>query len=777
MKFYTSLLFVFILTITSRAQVRDGLGVWVDHLSYSTGVDVMEVNNKVYSATAQGIWAYDLDERTIERVSKVNGLSDVGITAFEWSEEYSLFFIGYENGNIDLMTLEHEVSNFPDIRQTRNYTGLKQINDIAVRDNMAYICTNFGIVAYNIDLEVAEETFIIGSGGDVVVVNQVALSEDSIYAATPDGILAANLQSDLFFFGNWGNLSPRISNAKHIAFFSDKLFVTKYTTTNNDSILYKEKNSSSWSWLTNSDISNISFLKNRREVLATCNVFNARGFNTNLEILYNMSGSSVEDMDFIPQAASRGGNTDNFWIIDNNEGLLHNYQGIYNFVVTPNAPASPDISRMYVGQTKLYVAPAPISFDGAPNFNNDGFFVLEEFNWTNYPSSSFEDYRDITAIIEDPADPSHIFASAYNEAILEFRDNQLVRIINEETTDGAMPAYNTNGQHRIVDFAADSEGNIWFPNGLTDQPLCRLNPETGEVHCFSLGSAASGGADVREILYTSQNQVWLQINNEGLVVANATNALEGATPSELPAVKLLTSEGSGNIPSTQITSFAEDLDGEIWIGSIEGLSVLYSPQNIFEANRNYDASPIIIANEDGSGSRVLGGETVNDIAVDGSNKKWLATQTAGVFYLNENGQEQVEHFTKDNSPLLSDNIIDIAIDGETGQVNFGTDRGIVSYQGTATDGSISMNNVTVYPNPVEPGYGGLILIRGLVTNAQVKVTDVEGNLVFETVAEGGQATWTGRNFDGLRVASGVYLAYITDDLGQVTNVSKILIIN
>jgi hypothetical protein len=233
--------------------------------------------------------------------------------------------------------------------------------------------------------------------------------------------------------------------------------------------------------------------------------------------------------------------------------------------------------------------------------------------------------------------------------------------------------------------------------------------------------------------------------------------------------------GNGNLPEDQVLSMAEDLDGEMWLGTLQGLVVCYAPQNIFDGG-NFDAQPVLFE-EDGVVQKLLGTEQVTAIAVDGANKKWFGTQNAGVFYTSEDGTETIYHFTKDNSPLLSNGILDIEVDNETGEVFFGTAEGVVSFRNAATTGNDDFTDVYAYPNPVRPEYVGPIFIRGLATNAQVKITDVQGNIVFETVAEGGQAIWYGTNLSGERVASGVYIANMNNEDGSLKETTKILIIN
>ena len=235
---------------------------------------------------------------------------------------------------------------------------------------------------------------------------------------------------------------------------------------------------------------------------------------------------------------------------------------------------------------------------------------------------------------------------------------------------------------------------------------------------------------------------------------------------------LNTNIGEGNLPSLQTYSLAEDLNGEIWVGTDKGIAVFYNPEAVF-SEYNYDAQQILITTGD-YGQYLLNEEKIKCIAVDGANRKWIGTERSGLFLLSEDGQNEILHFTKNNSPLFSDNIIDITINNQNGEVFIGTSDGLISYRSDATKGSLSQNKTHVFPNPVEKDYNGSIAISGLITNANVKITDISGNLVFETTANGGQAIWNGKSKDGERAATGVYLVFSTDIYGEEKTVSKIL---
>ena len=237
-------------------------------------------------------------------------------------------------------------------------------------------------------------------------------------------------------------------------------------------------------------------------------------------------------------------------------------------------------------------------------------------------------------------------------------------------------------------------------------------------------------------------------------------------------------ESSGKIISDDVYSMAEDRAGNIWIGTDKGVVVYYSPSRVFDDNLFY-GQQIIVPRNDGTGLAdiLLGTEKVTAIAVDGANRKWLGTQKSGVFLVSEDGLEEIHHFTDENSPLLSNTITDIDINGENGIVYIGTSAGLISFKGKAIEGRENYSGIYVYPNPVRHDFEGEIVITGLVGNVNVKITDIAGNIVFETTALGGQAIWDGRSFSGDRVQTGVYLIFSTDEEGDKTNVTKLLVIN
>jgi len=277
-----------------------------------------------------------------------------------------------------------------------------------------------------------------------------------------------------------------------------------------------------------------------------------------------------------------------------------------------------------------------------------------------------------------------------------------------------------------------------------------------------------------DLIIDQFNQKWGVIGRSGgLFVYDENNTISDPSDDQYRTIK--NTVGQGNLPSMEVYSIAEDLDGEIWVGTDKGIGVFYNPSAIFSGN-NFDAQQILIT-EGEYGQYLLSEEKIKCITIDGANRKWIGTEKSGVFLISGDGMEEILHFTTNNSPLFSDDIYDITINPTSGEVFIGTGKGLISYRSDATKGATTQSTTKVFPNPVRETYNGIISISGLVTGANIKITDIDGNLVFEDFAKGGQASWNGKNKNGDRVSTGVYLVFSTDINGVEKIVSKILFIH
>ena len=236
--------------------------------------------------------------------------------------------------------------------------------------------------------------------------------------------------------------------------------------------------------------------------------------------------------------------------------------------------------------------------------------------------------------------------------------------------------------------------------------------------------------------------------------------------------KLSTGAGYGNLPSNEVYSMAKDKNGKIWIGTGDGIAIFHCPESIFSSS-GCDAE-LKIVQYDLNAGLLFQREVVKTIAVDGANNKWIGTNN-GVWLISDDGEKIIHRFTKENSPLPANEINKIVVHPQTGDVYIATNAGLISYRAEAIEGAKTQNNIRVFPNPVPSQYGGQIAIEGLTENADVRITDVAGRLVYRCTATGGRAVWNGKNYLGEKPHSGVYMVFASNNDGSQTKSTKFVI--
>ena len=316
------------------------------------------------------------------------------------------------------------------------------------------------------------------------------------------------------------------------------------------------------------------------------------------------------------------------------------------------------------------------------------------------------------------------------------------------------------------------DGNLWGAKSHSYFPLfCKTNQD--EWIGFSLSFVVNQTTEIGEVIIDNYGQKWGIRTSSGLFVYNNNNTLSDKSDDQF--TKITIGVGNGNLPHNSVYCLANDLEGNIWAGTREGICVFYSPSSVF-SGYDFDAQQIIVE-ENGFGQYLLNSEIVYTIAIDGGNRKWIGTLGSGLFLLSEDGTEEIFHFTTENSPLLSNSILDIEINHETAEVFIATDKGLMSFRSDATQSVQHPDLLNIFPNPVRESYNGIITINGFSYKSNVKITDVSGNLVFETNSEGGTAVWNGADINNNRVSTGVYLILSSDRSGEEKAIGKILFIH
>jgi hypothetical protein len=761
----------FTLLLLNNLLAQDiGIGEWRTHLPYRKCVAVDNAGDIVYCATPFSVFYYDKSDQSVNRLTKVNGLSDVNISTIRYNNQYKVLVIAYTNANIDLV-YEDGIINISDIKRKPIF-GNKTINNITFYGNCAYFSCGFGIVVLDMDKKEIRDTYYIGANGNAVNVYDLACDGAKFYAATQSGVLEANYSGvNLANYASWVKdtfLTHPDATYNSIIAFNNKIFTNLSTSNYGQDTIYMF-DGNFWKIFDSTrfdDVFNMRVTNGNLLISYNYSVFAYNSALANIEIIADLFPGSLAPKCAVMDAEGY------YWIADNLLGLVR-YKNWASEKICPNGPGNTDVFEMAIAGSDLYVAPGGVNSawnnvwntSGVYSFIGDNWYVLKDYN-----TAAFDTLYDIICVAIDPSDYNHVFAGSYARGLIEIRNGIVTHIYNKNNSALEEPSnYPWLGISGLV---FDNDNNLWVVNAACNSLLKVLKPD-GTWLSYNMSPYLSQVRASR-IIIDQNGQKWVRLNTApGLLVFSDNGTLTNYADDKIKV--LTTSVGNGNMPSNNVLSMAEDIDGKIWIGTDKGVAVFYNPENVTTGG-NFDAQVITIL-QDSVPQHLLEFESVTAIAVDGSNKKWFGTEKAGVFLMSEDGQNEILHFTAENSPLLSNNITSIVIDGNTGEVFFGTANGIISYKSNATKGGELINNVYAYPNPVREGFTGSIGIKGLVKDATVKITDVSGILVYETKSEGGQAIWNGKNFNGEKIKTGVYFVFCSSEDGTDKLVTKIMVIN
>jgi hypothetical protein len=764
-------------TITGFTQTT-GIGQWREHLPYSQCIAVKEAGSRIYCATPYSIFYYDKEDNSIQRISKINGLSDIGISAMNYSAAYNTVVIAYTDANIDLIK-NNTFVNMPDIKRS-SILGNKTINDIYFIGQYAYLSCGFGIVVVDMVKEEIHDTYYIGAnGGQVNVLGLTKDDQDTLYAATQNGVYFAYANSaNLANYQSWTKDSRlnTVDKYDHIITFNGQVVVSQYQTSPPGDSIYRHSNGQWSRWNLDVYAQVQHFESTYNKLVISFNSF-VKFYDQNFDIIngiYNYPGGTPSPSDAIFD------NSGLIWIADNNAGLVSlTMSGGYS-PVSISGPLTSLVFAITAFGNDVYVVPGGRDLSYTPNYYPPAVYHYDGSAWINITRSIDPGLAvpwDLSTISVDPTDSKRIYSGAFPGGLVELYNGKVVNRFGVWNSTLGYHVFSDTGDVRVNGTAFDSDGNLWVAvsgNNTCISRYCRTCSASSQWTGYNVPIIQQD--DLGQMIIDNSNQKWIMTRITGSITSSLLVFKEDATnPANSKSILLGQGAGNGNIPGQYVYAMAVDKNGEVWVGTEAGIGVFFNPENIF-TGQDFDAQQILV--QQGLYVQYLmENEQVTAIAVDGANRKWIGSQGGGLYLFSADGTQQIYHFTTDNSPLFSNNILGLAIDPETGEVFIGTDQGLISYKGTATEGGESFSNVYAYPNPVREDYNGLIGIKGLVSNAQVRITDIAGNLIFSTVANGGLAIWDGRDFGGRKAKSGVYLVYAGNGTGSEKIVTKILIIH
>lgn len=766
------------IVIISPSQNNIALGQWQEYLSYKKAISVTATNGRVYCAAKGGVFWFSMLDNSLHHLSKLNGLSDIEAVKVKFNSSNKKVLIAYKNTNLDIIEENGTIVNIPDIKNKPLF-GNKVINTIFMDGKFAYLACGFGIVVLDMEKEEIKESYSIDPLGNAINIRDITLDALNIYATTDEGIYKASRTANLSIYTSWSKMTglpAGIYNA--ITSVNGKLYANlshflMSGVSNKDEIYVYENGA----WTLFSKMPSFGFTgkamknyENKLLITTTSIVHLYDDVASTMQIVNNINGVGYLET----YESDMSGTT--VWIADQNYGLIRNdnFLGRSDYFY-PSGPVSTNVNAMCVAGDDLWVVPGGLTPANSNTLTTDGISVRSNNEWTILSKKQgiidFDTIYDIVNVIADPINPRKVYASSYANGLLEFYDKKPAKIYN--LTNSSLSSVSAGNYQGVWThgLAFDKDNNLWVGNSNVESPLAvKLTNGTWKSLDFS---KIIGRVYVFQLLIDKSDQKWFVIPGGGGLVV-----FKGG-PNDIPTAantkRMTVAIGNGHLPSAGVYCLAEDNEGQIWVGTDKGVGVFYNPESTF-SGQNFDAQTIKLE-QDGNIQLLLETETVQAIAVDAGNRKWIATASSGVYLMSADGTKQIHHFDSKNSPLFSNNVKNVVIDPKTGDVYFGTDKGIMSYRGYAIEGLENFTDVYAYPNPVKDNYSGPVVIKGLVNDAIVKITDISGTFVCELTSLGGQAIWDSKNFKGERVSTGVYMVFCTNKDGSQKIATKIMVIN
>lgn len=733
---------------------------WKGYFSYNEIVDLDESSGVIYAATDNAVFNKKSNRESLNIFNSINGLKTETVTCVLHSEAYNKVLVGNSNGLLLIINKNGDVTSKVDIiEEVPVPPNKKKINNFYEYDGKVYISTDYGISVLNLKTLEFISTYFIGPSGQETKVLQTTVLNNEIFAVTSQfGIRKATITNPfLYDYNQWQTFDS--GNWNGIVTFNNELVLM-----NSDNSTYRY-NGTSFVQVLNQNELGLKIKTNGSEVVIT---------TLNHVYVLNQQLILVAHVSTIPNyltsftAATVVGSK--LYIGTKKEGLfassLTNPNDFTN--LSPNGPIQNYIFRVKKAPNLLWVVygdysrlynPYPLDELGLSRYSKN-------FGWKNKPYEDLLGAKSLSDIAINPFNEGEVYVSSYFSGLLKFKGENILLLNEQNTGPNGLEALNSDGTDiRINSPAFDKDGNLWITNSRVSKALKVLR-RNGQWQSFNFDGIAPNVETGRyaPMAIDKNNTKWIPAINDGLIAFN-----------DLYNNKyIVINSENGNLPDSDVRCVAIDNKNQIWIGTFKGLRILSSVDRFLSQNQLTTTS--IIIQEGDLAQELFYQQTILDIAVDGANRKWVSIADGGVFLVSENGQNTIYKFDKNNSPLPSNNVLDIEIDGVTGEVFFATDKGMVSFLGVATSPSDNLANVYVYPNPVRPNYFGTIKISGLTDKANVKIADIEGNLVFETTSSGGTIEWDGTAFGKYKVASGVYMVFVASEDGLDSTVKKVMII-
>jgi hypothetical protein len=695
------------------------MGTWRTHQSYNNGRILTASPTKVYCAVENGLFSLDLEDRSLTKISKISGLSDAAISAIQYDDAAKLLVIGYTSGLIDLIT-EKGVVTIRDLKQN-NLEIEKTIYDLEIHDGSVYAATSFGVIVISLRENAILDNFkSIGKNATDVSVRELLEADGLLYAKTTDGIQVGDLSENLLDFNNWtryrlnaNHTFAKLTQADGIHLIHNDTMVSKLV---GDTLVKIASY--------NQPIKSLRYADGKLNVLLANELHQiVGGVSSKINTFTNVKNAN--DLIY----------ANGLWVADSKMGLVDAEEKAF----VPNGPLSDQINYLTMDENMVYAFYGPKAQDFNGSLDLLGYNTFENAVWEYTSIPNFSNLTDVATYRS-----KRYFSSAGQGLFSESEQK-----IYNESNSILEKNKDQNGVH-ISNLVVGK--SLWMGAYDHDFPVLTLD-KAGEWAKYSANEVGTG--QPIDMKLANSGLLWLT-RGEGNVAV--WDPIEKET-SVMNAVR--------GVPSSVVNGLAISVKDETWIATNGGL-VAFSDADYVASDEV--AFPLFFENEE-----VYKGVLVTAVATDGGGRVWVAGRDHLAVY-NSLLTKREFFFTEENSPLLSNDILKMVYQPSNGEMFILTAKGLISYRSNSSEATLTHQQVNIFPNPVRPGYDGLVGITGLAADVDIKITDVNGKLMQQIQARGGSASWNLRDYNNSKVKSGIYLILSSSEDGTETHVGKIAII-
>lgn len=771
---------VFLMLFGADRLFGQDLSRWESHTPFRSVQAQAAGNGAVWVATAGGVFSYSLDDHVIQTYSSTSGLYGIDARAIAFDATRAAVWIGYSDGVLDRIDASTgSVETFLDIQRADQYPS-RGINRLRVIGDTVYVATDFGLVLFDpLRLEVRDSFSKLGALNPAATANDVITAPspdggEDIWVATDEGLAHAPINSVNLREPDVWTIEKELpqSDVRSLAFYAGKIAAG----TADDCYMLLQDGTWMKLGVSGDEVDDLAIWNG---LLVAVERFSIVLVNDELQSNHILvhSGSVEDDVSYETPSSVVTDANGKLWYGDKVEGLiglggLQNVAGVFRSDdrVLPDGPFFGLFTDLVVDRNGALWA-------SGTQGSGTGFYRLTRGEWTAFTDRFVPalDGRNTYDFIHADAD-GEVWAGSegYGAARVDAEDQ--VEVFDMDNS-SLRPAPGTGDYVRVRGIGSESDGTVWLINEFVSTPLDGYRPDGTWFSLPALrGDGLSTTISYDRIFVDGFDQKWIiPLHAEGLVIWSTEGTNDDASDDRIKYLRGRGSAGRG-LPDANVRAWAEDRSGRVWIGTERGIATFFLPSLVISNDPNaYE--PVWPIAEDRSGF-LLRDLFVNDIAVDAADRKWIAS-TTGAWLIDPDGTTVIEHFTAENSPLFSDEVVAVAVNNLDGKVYFATDRGLLSYQEDPVEPAASSDDLFIYPNPVHANADGSlppIFVEGLVAETDVRVTTADGTLIAKMDGRGGRVRWDGRDLNGEYVPSGVYLVIGLGLNGEGAGVGKVAVV-